>query len=257
MKAVILAGGLGTRLSEETGVRPKPMVEIGGRPVLWHIMRIYAHYGIKDFVVLCGYKADVIKEYFLNYTHHQSDFTIDLGKNKITWMRPSAEDWRVTLLDTGVDTMTGGRLKRARHAIGDDTFCLTYGDGLSDVNIGELIAFHRKSGAVCTVTAAEPPGRFGVLGLEPDSSLVTAFREKDGQDVGLVNSGFFVCEPSVFDLIDHDSMSWELEPLRRLVEKGQLAAYRHRGFWQPMDTLRDKVVLEQLWSTGKAPWKVW
>jgi glucose-1-phosphate cytidylyltransferase len=257
MKVVILAGGLGTRLSEETGIRPKPMVEIGSRPILWHIMKHYSHYGFNDFIILCGYKGITIKDYFMHYKHSESDFTIDLSQNKVTWMHSRAEDWRVTLLDTGLSTMTGGRLKRARDNIGDDTFCLTYGDGVSDVNITELVAFHRRSGLACTVTAAEPPGRFGVLGLQSEGDRVMTFREKDSQDVGLVNSGFFVCEPAIFDFIEGDATSWELEPLTRLVEEGQLAAYRHRGFWQPMDSLRDKTVLDQLWSSGKAPWKVW
>ncbi len=257
MKVLILAGGYGTRLTEETVVRPKPMVEIGPKPILWHIMKSYAHYGLTDFVILGGYKVDFIREYFYNYTRLSSDFTIDLATGEMIWQRPSTEPWRVTILDTGLESMTGGRIRRAREIVGEETFCLTYGDGVSDVNIADLVAFHKKCGVACTVTAVEPPGRFGVLGLEPDSDNVMAFREKDAGDSGLINGGFFVCEPSVFEYIDGDLTVWEHDPMHRLVERGQLAAFRHHSFWQPMDTLRDKMVLEQLWNNGEAPWKVW
>lgn len=257
MKVALLAGGFGTRLSEETSIRPKPMVEVSGRPILWHIMKTYAHYGLRDFVVLGGYKVDFIRNYFLNYTRGSSDFTIDLSSGEILWQRANAEPWRVTVLDTGLDTMTGGRIKRAREVLGDDTFCLTYGDGVADIDIAKLIAFHKQKGKACTVTAVAPPGRFGVLGLDPSGEAVTAFREKDQEDVGLINGGYFVCEPSVFDVIDDDATVWEQEPLNRLVAQGQLASYRHRGFWQAMDTLRDRMTLEKLWDSGKAAWKVW
>ncbi|MFZ4122083.1 MAG: glucose-1-phosphate cytidylyltransferase [Caulobacterales bacterium] len=257
MKVAILAGGFGTRLSEETTIRPKPMVDVGTNPILWHIMKIYAHHGLNDFVVLGGYKVDFIRNYFLNYTRGSSDFTIDLSSGELVWQRPNAEPWRVTVLDTGQDSMTGGRIKRARDFLGDETFCLTYGDGVTDLNITDLIAFHRRMGKACTVTAVAPPGRFGVLGFDPSGELVTNFREKDQEDVGLINGGFFVCEPAVFDVIDDDSTVWEQEPLNRLVHQGQLASFRHRGFWQSMDTLRDKAVLDKLWDSGKAPWKVW
>jgi glucose-1-phosphate cytidylyltransferase len=253
MKVVLFAGGMGTRLSEETAVRPKPMVEIGGRPMIWHIMKCYAQYGLTDFIVLGGYRVEFIRQYFLNYRMFSSDFTIDLSSGEIVWIASQGEPWRVTVLDTGLNTMTGGRLKRARDVIGEETFCLTYGDGVSDVNIGKLIAFHRKGGAWATVTAVEPPGRFGVLNFAEDGKTIESFREKDGQDVGLINSGFFVCEPQVFDLIDDDSTVWEQMPMRRLVEKKQLTAFRHTGFWQSMDTLRDKAVLEEAWQRG-APW---
>jgi glucose-1-phosphate cytidylyltransferase len=253
MKVVIFAGGLGTRLSEETSIRPKPMVEVGGRPILWHVMKIFAQYGLTDFVVLGGYKVEFIRNYFLSYNKISSDFTIDLATDKIIWSRGSGEPWRVTVLDTGLETMTGGRLKRAREVIGEETFCLTYGDGVSDVNIKELLAFHHRSGRWATVTAVPAPGRFGVLGLSEDGEKVNTFREKDSRDVGLINGGFFVCEPRVFELVDDDATIWERGPMERLVEHGQLAAYRHWGFWQSMDTLRDKAVLEAAWSAG-APW---
>jgi glucose-1-phosphate cytidylyltransferase len=253
MKAVIFAGGFGTRLSEETALRPKPMVEVAGRPILWHVMKIYAKHGITDFVVLGGYKVDFIRQYFLSYTRSLSDFTIDLASGEIVWQRGAAEPWRVTVLDTGPDTMTGGRLRRARDMIAEETFCLTYGDGVSDIDITKLIAFHRAKGKTCTVTAVAPPGRFGVLGLSPDGEEVVAFREKDQGDVGLINGGFFVCEAGVFDVIDGDSQPFEQEPMSRLVERGQLAAYHHAGFWQAMDTMRDKQVLEAVCANG-APW---
>ena len=253
MKVVLFAGGLGTRLSEETAIRPKPMVEVGGRPIIWHIMKCYAQYGLTDFVVLGGYRIEFIRQYFLNYRMQSSDFTIDLSNGEVLWNAYQSEPWRVTILDTGLDTMTGGRLKRARDFIGNETFCLTYGDGVSDVDIGKLVAFHREGGTWATVTAVEPPGRFGVLNFGEDGIMVESFREKDGRDVGLINAGFFVCEPAIFDLIDDDATVWEQTPLRRLVEKKQLRAYRHTGFWQSMDTLRDKAVLEEAWRMG-APW---
>ena len=261
MKVVILAGGFGTRLGEETSIRPKPMVEIGGRPILWHIMKSYSHYGLNDFVILCGYKAESIRNFFLNYAHNAADFTIDLSTNDVTWMRSWVEPWKVTLLDTGENSMTGGRIKRAQDAIGDETFCLTYGDGVSDVNIADLIAFHQRKRAEkdiwATVTAAVPPGRFGVLGLDGAHEMVDAFREKSQRDVGLINGGFFVCEPQVFDLIDGDSSTWEREPMETMVDQGKLASFVHTGFFQPMDTLRDKQLLESLWEKGEAPWKAW
>ncbi len=253
MKAVIFAGGFGTRLSEETALRPKPMVEIGGRPILHHIMEMYAAHGITDFVVLGGYKVEFIKDYFLSYTRRAGDFTVDLATGELIWRESKPLRWKVTVLDTGLDTMTGGRLLRAKRIIGNETFCLTYGDGLSDVDLTALIAFHRASGATATVTAVSPPGRFGVLGLDTASDRVLAFREKDAVDVGLINGGFFVCEPGVFDVIDGDATVWEQEPMNRLVAAGALAAYRHSGFWQAMDSVRDKQVLEMAYAKG-APW---
>lgn len=253
MKVVLFAGGMGTRLSEETAVRPKPMVEIGGRPMIWHIMKCYAQYGLTDFIVLGGYRVEFIREYFLNYRMSTSNFTIDLANGEIVWLASQGEPWRVTVLDTGLNTMTGGRLKRAREMIGEETFCLTYGDGVSDVNMTDLIAFHRANGAWATVTAVAPPGRFGVMNFAEDGKTIESFREKDRQDVGMINSGFFVCEPQVFDLIDDDSTVWEQTPMLRLVERKQLTAFRHTGFWQSMDTLRDKAVLEEAWARG-APW---
>ena len=257
MKVAIFAGGFGTRLSEETAIRPKPMVEVGGKPILWHVMKIYAQYGHTDFVVLGGYKVDFIRNYFLNYSRLSSDFTIDLASGQILWQRPSGEPWRVTVVDTGLDTMTGGRLKRARDIIGNETFMVTYGDGVCDVNIDELVAFHRKQGKMATVTAVPAPGRFGVMGLSQDGESVDTFREKDSRDVGLINGGFFVLQPEVIDRITHDAMSWEGPPMNGLAQEGQLIAYEHRGFWLPMDTLRDKNQLEELWHSGQAPWKRW
>lgn len=261
MKVAILAGGLGTRLGEETSVRPKPMVEVGGRPILWHIMKIYSHYGLNDFVILCGYKAEFIRSFFLNYAHNSSDFTIDLAKNEVTWARSRTENWKVTLLDTGADSLTGGRIKRAQEVIGDEPFCLTYGDGVSNVNITDLIAFHERKKAEkdiwATVTAVMPPGRFGVLGLDDKHEMVDAFREKSSRDVGLINGGFFVCEPKVFDLIDGDLTTWEQEPMLTMAAQGKLASFVHTDFWQAMDTLRDKQVLEDLWAKKAPPWKVW
>lgn len=253
MKAVIFAGGFGTRLSEETTLRPKPMVEVGGRPILHHIMEMYAAHGITDFVVLGGYKVEFIKDYFLNYTRRTGDFTVDLSNGELTWTQNKPLPWKVTVLDTGIDTMTGGRLKRAKEIIGNETFCLTYGDGVSDVDLTALVAFHKKTGVKATVTAVTPPGRFGVMGLAPDEPIVQSFREKDSVDVGLINGGFFVCEPDVIELVDGDATVWEQEPMNRLVEAGQLAAYRHHGFWQAMDTVRDRQVLEAIYAKG-APW---
>lgn len=257
MKAVILAGGLGTRLAEETGVRPKPMVEIGGQPILWHVMKIYLAHGIRDVIVCCGYKGYVIKEYFSNYLLHTSDLTIDMRENITQIQNRRTEPWRVTLVDTGETTLTGGRLKRVREYIGNETFCFTYGDGVADVNITELISFHREQGAMVTLTATTPPGRFGAISLEKDQVRIEAFREKPDGDGAWINGGFFVVEPKALDLIEGDHTTWEREPLEKLAAAGELAAYRHRGFWHPMDTLRDKTYLESLWNSGKAPWKVW
>jgi glucose-1-phosphate cytidylyltransferase len=256
MKAVLLAGGFGTRLSEETTIRPKPMVEIGGRPILWHIMKLYSHHGIHEFVVCCGYKGYVIKEYFANYFLHMSDVTFDMSANEMEVHRRHAEPWRVTLVDTGEDTMTGGRLKRVGSYIRDDeAFCFTYGDGLSDVNIGASIEFHRQHGRQATVTAVLPPGRYGAIECEGDR--VKRFAEKPRGDGGLINGGFFVLSPAVLDYIDGDETSWEGAPLARLAADGQMMAFEHSGFWQPMDTLREKNLLEELWSSGEAPWKCW
>jgi glucose-1-phosphate cytidylyltransferase len=256
MKAVILAGGLGTRISEETSVRPKPMVEIGGKPILWHIMKIYSAYGINDFVICCGYKGYVIKEYFANYFLHMSDVTFDMSKNEMEVHQRNAEPWRVTLVDTGEETMTGGRLKRvARYVENEEAFCFTYGDGVSDINIHELIAFHRKQKVKATLTAALPPGRFGALEFAGDQVL--SFKEKPKGDGAMINGGFFVLSPEVIEYIKSDATIWEREPLERLANDRQLAAFKHMGFWQPMDTLRDKTHLEELWASGRAPWKVW
>jgi glucose-1-phosphate cytidylyltransferase len=257
MKAVILAGGLGTRISEETNLKPKPMVELGGKPILWHIMKNYSHHGINDFVVCCGYKGYVIKEYFANYFLHMSDVTFDIQQNKINVHNRFAEPWRVTLVDTGENTMTGGRLKRvACHIDCEDSFCLTYGDGLSDVDITQLIKFHHQHGLQATVTAVNPPSRFGTIDIQTDGQ-VASFKEKSNSDASFINGGFFVLSPKVIDLIGNDQVVWEREPLEKLVNLGQLKAYVHQGFWQPMDTLRDKILLENLWATGNAPWKVW
>lgn len=256
MKAVLLAGGFGTRLSEETTIRPKPMVEIGGRPILWHIMKLYSHHGIHDFVVCCGYKGYVIKEYFANYFLHMSDVTFDMSANKMEVHRHHAEPWRVTLVDTGENTLTGGRLKRVEAYIRDDeAFCFTYGDGLSDVNISASIDFHRQHGRRATVTAVLPPGRYGAI--ECTGDRVTGFAEKPRGDGGLINGGFFVLSPSVLEYIEGDQTSWEGPPLARLAADGEMMAFEHSGFWQPMDTLRDKNMLEELWSSGEAPWKCW
>ncbi len=257
MKAVILAGGLGTRISEETHLKPKPMIEVGGRPILWHIMKIYSAHGINDFVICCGYKGYLIKEYFANYFLHMSDVTFDMATNQMEVHQRKAERWRVTLVDTGDETMTGGRLKRIAAYVADEPeFCMTYGDGVSDVDVGKVIAFHRSQGVLATLTAARPPGRFGALDLD-SQNRVREFKEKPSGDGGMINGGFFVLSPKVLELIEGDRMIWEREPLETLASRGQLAAYRHDGFWQPMDTLRDKTHLEELWAGGAAPWKVW
>ncbi|AOK58431.1 glucose-1-phosphate cytidylyltransferase [Burkholderia ubonensis] len=256
MKAVILAGGLGTRISEDTVNRPKPMIEIGGKPVLWHIMKIYSAYGINDFVICCGYKGYVIKEYFANYFLHTSDVTFDMQTNEMQIHQRYAEPWKVTLVDTGESTMTGGRLRRVKDFVkNDEAFCFTYGDGLSNVNIATLVEYHRQHRALATLTATYPPGRFGALDIR--DSKVSSFKEKPMGDGGMINGGFFVLSPKVIDLISGDDCIWEREPLERLAEQGNLAAYEHHGFWQPMDTLRDKTLLEELWQSGTAPWKVW
>jgi glucose-1-phosphate cytidylyltransferase len=256
MKAVILAGGLGTRISEETQLKPKPMVEIGGRPILWHIMKIYSAHGIHDFIVCCGYKGYVIKEYFANYHLHMSDVTFDLEHSKIQVHQRRAEPWRVTVVDTGDQTMTGGRLKRVAEYIKDeDAFCLTYGDGVSDVDIARLVTFHKEQALKATLLAVIPPGRFGAVAL--DGQKVSSFKEKPMGDGGMINGGFFVLSPRVLDYISDDDTVWEREPLDRLARERQLAAFVHQGFWHPMDTLRDKNYLEELWAAGKAPWKVW
>ncbi|MFT3691041.1 glucose-1-phosphate cytidylyltransferase [Paenirhodobacter sp.] len=257
MKVAILAGGFGTRLSEETQIRPKPMAEIGGRPILWHIMKIYAHHGLTDFVILGGYKVDFIRDYFLRYRAAHSDFTIDLATGEVEWLEVRTENWRVTVLDTGQESLTGGRLLRARRYLEGGTFCLTYGDGVSDVDIGGAIRSHRAGDAWCTLTAAIQPGRYGVVQIAEDRRTILGFGEKRAGDGGLINGGFFVCEPEVFDLIDGDRTTWEAEPMERLIERGKLACHIHEGFWQSMDTLRDKHVLEAAWASGAAPWKIW
>lgn len=256
MKVVILAGGKGTRIAEETSVRPKPMVEIGGRPILWHLMKIYAAYGLTDFIICCGHKGHVIKEYFAGYGLRNADVTFDFRSGATHYHASAAEPWRVTLVDTGEDTMTGGRIKRVAKYIGGETFCCTYGDGLSDVNIARLIAFHRENGVMATLTAVQPSGRFGAFSMGAQDSLISDFREKPKGDGAWVNGGFFVLEPEVIDLIDDDATVWEQTPMQRLSEAGELAAYRHGGFWQPMDSLRDKQVLDEIWDSGGAPWRV-
>lgn len=256
MKAVILAGGLGTRISEETHLKPKPMIEIGGKPILWHIMKIFSHHGVSDFIICCGYKGYLIKEYFANYFLHMSDVTFDMSNNTMRVHQQSVEPWKVTLVDTGENTMTGGRLKRvATYLEGEKEFCFTYGDGLASVNISDLIEFHKKQSVKATITATFPPGRFGALEIE--GSKVKSFQEKPKGDGGMINGGFFVLSPSVIDLIDGDDSIWERRPLEMLSEQGELAVFLHEGFWQPMDTLRDKSYLEELWVSGKAPWKQW
>lgn len=257
MKAVILAGGLGTRLSEETSIRPKPMVEIGGQPVLWHIMKTYSAHGVNDFVICCGYKGFVIKEFFANYFLRMSDVTFDMRFNQMNIHSGNAEPWRVTLVDTGEHTLTGGRLKRVREYVGSETFCFTYGDGVSNVNITELIAFHKAQGTLATLTAVQPPGRFGAIVLTEGQTLINSFHEKPSGDGAWVNGGYFVLEPEVIDFIEGDDTTWEQEPLGKLASLNQLSAYKHDGFWQPMDTLRDKNYLDNLWKSGSAPWKVW
>jgi glucose-1-phosphate cytidylyltransferase len=256
MKAVILAGGLGTRISEETHLKPKPMIEIGGKPILWHIMKLYSAHGVNDFVICCGYRGYVIKEYFANYVLHMSDITLDMTTNQTYVHQHKAEPWRVTLVDTGENTMTGGRLKRVADYIKDEkAFCFTYGDGLSDLDINAEIEFHKKHSRWATIAAVRPPGRFGALTRAGDQ--VTSFFEKPRGDGDLINGGFFVLSPRCLDLIEGDQTSWEASPLTRLAEMGQMMAFEHQGFWQPMDTLRDKNQLEDLWSSGKAPWKLW
>jgi len=255
LKVVILAGGYGTRISEETVVKPKPMVEIGDKPILWHIMKIYSYYGINDFIICCGYKGYLIKEYFANYYLHTSDVTFDMQGNGMKVQQTNAEPWKVTLIDTGLNTGTGGRLKRVREYLGNDDFCFTYGDGLSNVDINKLIAHHKKNNTLATVTAVLPPSRYGVLVSKND--IVEKFEEKPEGGEGWINGGFFVLSPKVFEYIDGDLSMWEREPLKRLVKEGKLTAFHHKGFWYPMDTLRDKNRLEELWSSGKAPWKVW
>ncbi len=257
MKAVILAGGYGTRLSEETAVRPKPLVEIGDKPILWHIMKIYTAHGITDFIVCCGYKGYLIKEYFANYFLHRSDVTFDIKNNRMEVLQNEAEPWRVTLIDTGMDTMTGGRLKRVQQYIGDETFCLTYGDGVTDVDLTKLIEFHKAQKTVATLTAVQPPGRFGVFKLSEDQTKIHGFREKPQGDGAWINGGYFIVEPEGVDYIRGDDTVWEQAPLKKMAKEGQLSAYRHSGFWHPMDTLRDKMTLDKMWETGQAPWRLW
>jgi glucose-1-phosphate cytidylyltransferase len=257
MKAVILAGGYGTRIAEETSVRPKPMVEVGGMPILWHIMKIYSAYGINDFVVCCGYMGHVIKEYFFHYALNRCDVTIDLQAGTVSRHTNDMEPWMVTLVDTGETTMTGGRLRRVREHVGDETFCFTYGDTVANVDIRALIDFHRDHSAYATLTAVQPPGRFGAIALEGDEPLISRFTEKPRGDGAWINGGFFVLEPAVFDYIEADGISWEAEPLEQLASEGRVAAYRHRGYWAPLDTLRDKMMLEAEWQAGTPGWKVW
>jgi glucose-1-phosphate cytidylyltransferase len=255
MKAVILAGGLGTRLSEETALKPKPMVEIGGRPILWHILKIYNAHGINDFVICAGYKGYMIKEYFANYFLHMSDVTFDMANNTMEVHRKKAEPWKVTIVDTGDETLTGGRIKRIKDYVGNDTFCCTYGDGVGDIDLTTLIAKHKASGLQATLTGVQPPGRFGSLDVVKDQ--VRSFQEKPAGDGSWINGGFFVLEPSIFDLIEGDKTIWERQPLEALAASQQLGIFKHTGFWRPMDTLRDKIELEDLWESGKAPWKIW
>lgn len=257
MKVVILAGGYGTRISEESGVRPKPMVEIGGRPILWHIMKIYSSYGINDFIICCGYKGYLIKEYFANYYLHNSDVTFNLENQTSIVRKNNAEKWKVTLVDTGEKSMTGGRIKKIKEYVNNETFLCTYGDGVTDLNINELIKFHKKQKTLATLTAVQPPGRFGAFSLSSKSSKITSFWEKPKGDGAWINGGYFVLEPEIFDYIKSESTVWEQEPLKNLARDRKLSAYKHAGFWQPMDTLRDKNVLESLWQSPKPPWKVW
>lgn len=257
MKVLILAGGLGTRLGEETGIRPKPMVEIGNQPILWHIMKIYSHYGFNDFVVLCGYKQEVIKDYFVNYYMNNSDITIDLGTDNVTVHQNVSEPWKVTLINTGRDTLTGGRIKKARDYVGNEAFMLTYGDGVSDVNIKELVDTHKRSGKLATLTAYQPEGRFGSLDIQTGGTI-HSFQEKPKEGGSWINAGFFVLQPEVFDYIpDGDDAVWEQDPLRNLAKDGQLSAYKHHGFWHAMDMLKDKIDLNNMWKNNTAPWKVW
>lgn len=255
MKAVILAGGLGTRISEESHLKPKPMIEVGGKPIIWHIMKIYSHFGIHDFVICLGYKGYLLKEYFANYFLHMSDVTFDMAQNRMQIHDQYAEPWRVTLVDTGESTMTGGRLKRVRKYLGEETFCMTYGDGVADIDLAALLAFHRGHGKQATVTAVQPPGRFGALEIE--GAQVRSFQEKPHGDGGWINGGFFVLEPSVLDSIEGDATIWEQEPMRQLAQHHELMSYFHHGFWQPMDTLRDRNLLEERWQSGHAPWQLW
>ncbi len=260
MKVVLLAGGFGTRISEESGIRPKPMVEIGGKPILWHIMKIFSHYGLNEFIICCGYKGYIIKEYFSNYFLHNSDVTFDMKNNQMQVHSMHSEPWKVTLVDTGELTMTGGRLKRVKEYIGNETFCMTYGDGVSDVNINELIMFHKNQDVHATLTSVRQHGRFGVFNLKSGDNKINYFQEKpqgDGDGTAWINGGFFVLEPQVFDYIDGDSTVFEKDPLERLASDGQLSAFKHTSFWQPMDTLRDKNLLEGLWEEGRAPWRIW
>jgi glucose-1-phosphate cytidylyltransferase len=257
MKAVILAGGLGTRLSEETSIRPKPMVEIGGKPILWHIMKIYSAHGINEFIICCGYKGYIIKEYFANYFLYMSDVTFDMRFNQMNIHSGYAEPWRVTLINTGDNTMTGGRLKRVREHLGNETFCFTYGDGVSNINITELIKFHKEQNTLATLSAVQPAGRFGAISLGNEQTKITHFREKPEGDGAWINGGYFILEPEVINFIADDTTVWEKEPLEKLAEMQELSAFKHNGFWQPMDTLRDKNYLEDLWKSGKAPWQVW
>jgi glucose-1-phosphate cytidylyltransferase len=257
MKAVILAGGLGTRLSEETSIKPKPMVEVGGQPILWHILKTYSSHGVNDFIICCGYKGYMIKEYFANYFLRMSDVTFDMRFNQMNIHAGKAEPWRVTLVDTGESTLTGGRLKRVREHIGNETFCFTYGDGVSDVNITKLIEFHQQQKTLATLTAVQPPGRFGAIALSHEQTKINTFQEKPDGDGAYINGGYFVLEPAVIDYIADDSTTWEQEPLQKLAHLGQVSAFRHHGFWQPMDTLKDKNDLERYWQNGTAPWKVW
>ncbi len=257
MQAVILAGGLGTRLAEETSLRPKPMVEIGGRPMLWHIMKIYSAHGINDFVVCCGYRGDVIKEYFANYLLHTADVTIDLRKNSVDVHHTNAEDWKVTLVDTGAETGTGGRLRRVQPYLNNETFAFTYGDGVANIDITKQLAFHRKQGTLATLTAVQPPGRFGAFKLSEGTGHITSFREKPVGDGAWINGGYFLLEPAAIDYVTDDAQFWEQTPLEKLAEGRQLSAYKHHGFWHAMDTLRDKQVLQSMWDEGKAPWKIW
>jgi len=255
MKAVILAGGLGTRISEETYLKPKPMIEVGGRPILWHVLKIYSAHGINDFIICAGYKGYVIKEYFANYFLHMSDVTFDMKNNRMEVHNQRSEPWRVTIVDTGESTMTGGRLKKVQDYVGNESFCFTYGDGVGDVDVSALVSFHKNQGRTATLTGVQPPGRFGALDVE--GTKVSGFQEKPDGDGSWVNGGFFVLEPAVFDLVENDSTIWERSPLESLASSDQLSIYKHSGFWQPMDTLRDKLHLEELWESGKAPWKVW
>ena len=257
MKAVILAGGFGTRISEESQIRPKPMVEIGGKPILWHIMKIYAHYGINEFIIACGYKSHIIKDYFYNYALYNADVTFDVRNKTMDVHKNSSENWKITLVETGDNVLTGGRIKRIKDYVGNEPFCMTYGDGLSDVNLIDLIAHHKKHKKIATVLAVQPPGRFGIFSFEKDSVLVNGFKEKPQDDTAWINGGFMVLDPKIFDYIEGDQTTFEKEPMEQLAKEGQLTAYKHRGFWQPMDTLRDKMVLEDIWQTGKAPWHVW